>query len=112
MSLRIHIFLLIGSLTLSVCTQKVVPTDTSDKEYYEDLSSFRPEISVYQEPKHDSIEIVVNKDELISPTLDVTEELAILMDSISKVNLETEYYEYTVQVHIGNNREAANQARR
>ena len=111
MSLRIHIFLLIGSLTLSVCTQKVVPTDTSDKEYYEDLSSFRPDISDYQESEHDSTEIAGKKEEIITPTLDVTEELAILMDSISKVNLETEYYEYTVQVHIGNNREAANQAR-
>ena len=43
--------------------------------------------------------------------MDVTSELSILLDSISKVNLETEFYEYTVQVHIGNNREAADEAR-
>ena len=43
--------------------------------------------------------------------MDVTRELNILLDSISKVNIKREYYEYTVLVHIGNNREEADEAR-
>ncbi|MFC2124396.1 SPOR domain-containing protein [Bacteroidota bacterium] len=103
--------ILIGFLPLARCTQKTIPSDSGQRTYDEDLSVFRPDIPVYEEQSIDSTDLRVIPNENVDPTLDVTRELSVLLDSISKVNLEREYYEYTVQVHIGNNREEADEAR-
>ena len=110
MNRTLSYIVLIGLLLWAGCAPKTIPTVTEKKVYEEDLSVFRPEIPVYEEPTIDTTDLTIVNEEII-PVMDVTGELSILLDSISKVNLETEFYEYTVQVHIGNNREEADEAR-
>ncbi len=109
---RLYLYIsLILFLLLVRCTPKNVPTQSKQAEHEEDLSVFRPEIPVYVEPEQLITEIKATGNEDVEPIGNVNNELNILLDSISKINLKTEHYEYTVQVHIGNNREKANEAR-
>lgn len=104
------VFLFIAML--AGCARKIsVPASTGEKKYYEDLSAFRPDIPEYPESPKDSAELEIRDQQVITHVLDVTDEMRVLLDSIHKVNMETEYYEYTVLVHIGNNRDEADQAR-
>ena len=97
---------------LAGCVQKIsAPASTGEKKYSEDLAAFRPEIPEYRESYTDSAELEITEQQFITPVLDVTDEMRVLLDSIHKVNMGTEYYEYTVLVHIGNNRVEADQAR-
>lgn len=109
---RLFLFIsLVVFFFLIRCTPKTLTTQSNQVTHEEDLSIFRPEIPVYEEPEYDNSETEVIRNENVEPVMDVNSELQILLDSISKANLKTEHYEYTVQVHIGNNREEANEAR-
>jgi hypothetical protein len=44
------------------------------------------------------------------PSSDITDELNILLDSIIRINRETEYTVYTIMVHNSNSRESAEMA--
>jgi len=109
---RLFLFISLAAFLLLVrCTPRTVTTQSGKVKHEEDLSSFRPEIPVYVEPERENNEIEVIDNDDDEPVMNVNSELQVLLDSISKNNLKTEHYEYTVQVHIGNNREEANEAR-
>jgi hypothetical protein len=102
--------LLIFSLVfLLQCSRKTAVVATNDSAYSEDLSPNRPQVHDYVSPEPYS-SLRQNK-EVKEPQLDVTDEVGIILDSMTEVNKRTQFSQYTIQVHTGSIREAAEAAR-
>ena len=91
------------------CTPKLA-TKTTEEDYDEDLSAFRPTITV-AESETKITEPESSKGPYVAPTHDINDEMAVALDSIIFYNREKPYNTYTIQVYIGRSREEANQVR-
>ena len=91
------------------CTRKVVSTSTPAGTYMEDLSSMRPEVKEYKSPE--PFRVSAGDTVIREPELDVTGKVAVLIDSMSAVNSNTQYSRLTIMVINTNSRETAEQAR-
>lgn len=102
------LFLLLGFMFN--CAKKTAPTAVTE-EYSEDLSHTLPEIEEYENPAHE-VDEVVEKAPFITPQLDVTDDLDVVLDSIASINKNLPYLRYTVMVHNSNSRNDAEEARK
>lgn len=102
------IFLLAGFMYN--CSQKTVPTATTE-DYSEDLSYTMPDIEEYENPALE-VDEAVEKAPFMTPELDVTEDLDVVLDSIATLNKNLPYLRYTVMVHNSNSRNDAEEARK
>lgn len=88
------------------CTPKL-PSDTSQEDYYEDLSAYRPTYPVLDTTT--SEKVVTSTSINIVPEYDITDTLNSVLDSISVLSQKIRYIDgYTLQIYSGSNREAAN----
>ncbi len=105
---RIFLLFILSAYVFS-CTPKLA-TKTTEEDIDEDLSSFRPAISV-NETENTVTEPESNKGPYVAPTHDINDEMSVALDSIIFYNKEKPYTTYTIQVYIGRSREEANQVR-
>lgn len=108
---RYLILLFLGMYVVG-CTPKLV-TQTSSKDYLEDVSAYRPKAEVEMktgEPVEETT-VLKKKGAYVPPTHDIKAEMDIIMDSISVQNQSKLYLTYTIQVYLGRSREEANQIR-
>lgn len=106
---RIFLFLIIISYVVS-CTPKLATKGTTE-DYTEDVSEFRPTISVEDLEDENKYDINSEKGSYVPPTHDINAEMSVIMDSIIVHNRDKTYITYTIQVYIGRSREEANQVR-
>lgn len=102
------IFLLAG--IVFSCAKKTVPTAVTE-DYSEDLSQTLPDIEEY-ESRAVIEEEMVEKAPFRTPEMDVTDDLDIVLDSISTINKNLPYLRYTVMVHNSISRSDAEEARK
>lgn len=108
-----YIGLIVLGLAMWSCAPKVTKTTSSDN-YYEDLSSYRPELSTEEEPadkKDNSDQETTSNDAFVAPTHDITNDLQSLLDKIANDNRNDRVTYYSIQVYTGISREDANRAR-
>jgi hypothetical protein len=95
------------SLAIWSCTPKV-QSGSSQGDYYEDLSAYRP---TYPSADTSTIDIPIDDKQLanIVPEYHINDTLNSVLDSISVLSQGIRYINgYTVQIYSGNSREAAN----
>jgi hypothetical protein len=103
-----YIFLFLALLMYN-CTKKAAPTAVKE-DYREDLTNTIPEVEEYVSPIEDKED--VTRAEFTTPELDITEDLDVVLDSISAINKNLPYLRYTVMVHNSNSRNDAEEARK
>lgn len=110
-------FFIIGLLSSMSCASSgggISKSGGKNGQYYEDLSSYRPDYSdALDTLEADRSSTSANETEIITdPQYDATEEINMLLDSISFLKANINYVDgYTVQVYTGINREQANEAK-
>jgi len=110
MSVRKNIILGLFCYLLVGCgvTQK-----TSDKPYYENLASLRPQVTVPVDTPRKDTSKQNNKVENVTPTQTVNAKVDAVLDSIDRYNLVKRFVDgYTIQIYSGQNREDAMNTKR
>lgn len=109
----IKIALMVILLLAFGCSKKTTTTSTADAgKYSEDLSVWRDKLIKDDTAKsvvtQVSTEVKKDPTRYVEPKFAVNENLDIILDSISKINLENGYVDgYTIQVYSGVKREEA-----
>lgn len=100
--------IIILALTLAACKSTQV-TRKTDLTYSEDLSNYRPSISMYQD---DQNEYRSETGSFNEPTQDITMEMDSLSRLAASLNEQNTVYDgYTIQVYRGSSRSSAENAR-
>lgn len=110
----INFFFLLGIAAAMSCASSGTGSKSmADRDYYEDLSTYRPD---YEEAIDTiSTEETVQENirvERVTPEYDVTTEVNQLLDSINILKRDVDYVEgFTIQVYTGIKKEEANKAK-
>jgi len=105
----INLLLIFSVIVLSECSHKTSAVSSGENTYYEDLSGYRPPVHDHISPEPYSI---ANRNKAIKESeLDVTDEVGVILDSMTELNKRTQFSQYTIQVHTSSIREAAEAAK-
>lgn len=114
-------YVMIFFLTALIAACSPLLNTSTDKDYYEDLSVFRPIYATSETTDRQLVELLNTGESELEPLeipeefkaeFDLTYKLDSLLDSVAINNQQLKFYQgYTIQVYTGNSRDEANQAK-
>lgn len=106
-------FFIMGILTAMSCASPGSAAKTGDRDYYEDLSAYRPDYSAALDTMESSTTSNIEEKTInVDPRYHVTSNVNMLLDSIKILKRDINYVDgFTIQVYTGISKEQANEAK-